>query len=167
MTTEHVSPSLLLIVPRAEAESCRRLQQTLESAGVRVVLDRRSPERRPLHRVERTVERRTRTEREAALASGKWIVVPAATARVDVLAADARHILFLFCSQHPVPCERCQDTYRLGWFARTEGALWCPRCGDDLTAVVAAHALRCDNWRHRRAQLHGNGRTAASTARIA
>ena len=34
-------PSLLVVVPRAESEACRRLQQTLEGPGVRVVLDRR------------------------------------------------------------------------------------------------------------------------------
>jgi hypothetical protein len=77
-------------------------------------------------------------------------VVQGEAERVDVLDVDARAILFLYCSQHAVPCERCQETYRLGWVVRTETALSCPKCGDDVTSIVEAHALHCQNWAHRR-----------------
>jgi hypothetical protein len=50
-----------------------------------------------------------------------------------------------------VPCERCQETYRLGWLVRSDAALSCLHCIDDLTQIVVAHALRCQNWVHRRA----------------
>jgi hypothetical protein len=141
-------PSLLVIVPDAESEACRRLWQTLDGSGVRIVVDRRSSERS----IERDArhERRARPGRDAALAAGKWFVVHADAGQVDVLDADARAILFLYCSQHAVPCESCQETYRLGWLTRTENALTCPRCAGDLTSVVIAHALRCENWVHRR-----------------
>jgi hypothetical protein len=153
MPSEQAPPALLLIVPRAESEACRRLQQTLDGTGIRVVVDRRSTERRPLDARQpetRGGERRTHADRDAALAAGKWFIVPADAGQLDVLDADARAILFLYCSRHAVPCERCQETYRLGWLTRTNDALTCPRCGDDVTAVVVAHALRCRNWAHRR-----------------
>lgn len=141
---EQASPSLLVIVPNTESEACRRLQQTLDGAGVRVVLDRR-------HQSEqRARDRRTRSAGDAALAAGKWIIVPADAEQLDVLDADARAILFLYCNQHWVPCQPCQETYRLGWLVRTEGALSCPRCSADLTPIVVAHALRCPNWVQRR-----------------
>ena len=146
-------PSLLVVVPRAESEACRRLQQTLEGPGVRVVLDRRDTDRGSHPESERPKpheERRARTERDAVLAAGKWIVVAGASEPVDVLDADARAIMFLYCSQHLVPCETCQDTYRLGWLVRTDTALLCPRCRADLASIVRAHALRCQNWTHRR-----------------
>jgi hypothetical protein len=138
------SPSLLLIVPRADAEASRRLQQTLAGTGARIIMDRRSTDRRGSH-LERVDDRRTRADGQAALASGRWIVVPADGSELDVLDADARAILFLYCTQHAVPCERCQDTYRLGWLPR-RAAPSCPRCGEDLTPVVVAHALGCENW---------------------
>lgn len=140
------TPDLLVIVPRAKSEACRRLQQTLDGPGVRVVLDRRSSD--GTHRPE---ERRTRTDAEAALAAGKWIVVGDDAEQLDVFDPDARAILFLYCSNHAVPCERCQETYRLGWLVRGETSLSCPHCADDLTKIVVAHALRCRNWEHRRA----------------
>lgn len=161
---EQAAPSLLVIVPRTESEACRRLQQTLDGAGIRVVLDRRSTDRRarfdarPPER--HSKDRRTRADRDAVLAAGKWIVVAGETEKVDVFDADARAILFLYCSQHPVPCERCQETYRLGWLVRTERQLSCPRCGDDLSRIVVAHALRCPNWVYRRT------RSAKPPARI-
>jgi hypothetical protein len=160
-------PSLLLIVPRAKSEACRHLHQTFDGSGVRVIVDRRDG-RQPL----RSTERRTGPEREAALAAGRWVVVRTDTAELDVHDADARAVLFLYCSQHPVPCERCQQTYRLGWLTRAEQALLCPRCSDDLTSVVVAHALRCRYWEPRRTRgvkapvrvdAHpGAARTAAS-----
>ena len=81
-----------------------------------------------------------------------------------MLDADARAISFLYCSQHAVPCERCQETYRLGWLTRTDTALTCPRCASDLTAVVVAHALRCENWTHRRSRSKPPARVDASTS---
>lgn len=150
---EQPSPSLLVVVPRAESEACRRLQQTLAGPGVRVVLDRREADARSRSEAERPQpreERRARAERDAVLAAGRWIVVAGASESMDVLDADARAIMFLYCSQHLVPCERCQDTYRLGWLVRSDTAISCPRCGGDLTAIVRAHALRCANWTHRR-----------------
>ncbi len=149
MQSDQLTPSLLVIVPHAESEACRRLRQTLDGSGVRIVVDRRSSERsseRDAHRQ----ERRARPERDAALAAGKWFVVHANAGQVDVFDADARAILFLYCSQHAVPCESCQETYRLGWLTRIENSLACPRCASDLTSVVVAHALSCENWVHRR-----------------
>ena len=147
---EQAPPSLLVIVPRTAAEACRRLQQTLDGAGIRVVIDRRSTERRARFDARQSepqaTDRRTRGDRDAALAAGRWIVVAAETERVSLFDPDARAILFLYCSQHPVPCERCQETYRLRWLVRTERQLACPRCGDDLSRIVVAHALRCPNW---------------------
>ena len=149
MQSDQLTPSLLVIVPHAESEACRRLRQTLDGSGVRIVVDRRSSERsseRDAHRD----ERRGRPERDAALAAGKWFVVHSDAEEVNVLDADARAILFLYCSPHAVPCEGCQETYRLGWLTRTDTALTCPRCAGDLTSVVTAHALSCENWVHRR-----------------
>ena len=161
---EQAPPSLLVIVPRTELEACRRLQQTLDGAGIRVVIDRRSTDRRARFDARqsepRADDRRTRADRDAALAAGRWIVVAAETERVNVLDADACAILFLYCSQHSVPCERCQETYRLGWLVRTDRQLACPRCGDDLSRIVVAHALRCPNWVPRRT------RSARPPARI-
>jgi hypothetical protein len=151
MHTDHSEPSPLLIVPRGQSDAHVRLQQTLHESGIRVVIDRRSAAK-TLHRLERGGERRAGSHREAALAAGKWVIVPAA-APVDVLDADARAILFLYCWQHSVPCEGCQDTYRLGWLPRTGTSLSCPRCGADLAVVVAAHARHCRNWAHRRKSL--------------
>ena len=151
MQSEQLTPSLMVIVPHAESEACRRLRQTLDGSGVRIVVDRRSREGGSEHEAHRR-ERRARPERDAALAAGKWFVVHADAGQVDVLDADARAILFLYCSQHAVPCEACQETYRLGWLTRTETSLTCPRCAGDLTSVVVAHALRCENWAYRRRQ---------------
>jgi hypothetical protein len=148
---EQATPSLLVIVPRTHSEAYRRLQQALDGAGTRVVVDRRSLDR-PAPQPQSQAERRTRSERTAALAAGKWVVIPGDDEQVDVLDADARAILFLYCSQHSVPCERCQETYRLGWLVRTDTALSCPKCSDDLTSIVVAHALSCPNWVHRRAR---------------
>lgn len=150
---DQASPSLLVIVPRADSEAWRRLQQALDGDGTRVVFDRRSTDqttRRDARPPGRGGERRARSGRDSALAAGKWIIVPTDAGQLDVLDADARAILFLYCSPHSVPCQRCQETYRLGWLTRTEDALTCPQCGDDLTSVVVAHALRCQNWAHRR-----------------
>jgi hypothetical protein len=142
------SPSLLLIVPRGNAEASRRLSHTLAGTGIRIIVDRRSSERARTH-LELVDDRRTRAERQLALAAGKWVVIPMHVGNLDLLDADARAVRFLYCSQHSVPCERCQDTYRLGWLAP---GLTCRRCGDDLTEVVVAHTLGCENWAVRRRQ---------------
>ena len=169
MQSDQLTPSLLVIVPHAESEACRRLRQTLDGTGVRIVVDRRSRERSEEHEAH-GYERRVRPERDAALAAGKWLVVPAEAGQIDVLDVDARAILFLYCSQHAVPCESCQETYRLGWVTRTDTALTCPRCAADLTSVVAAHALRCQNWAHRRnrskppVRMDGGGAAETATA---
>jgi hypothetical protein len=169
MQSEQLTPSLLVVVPHAESEACRRLRQTLDGSGVRIVVDRRSREggsEREAHRH----ERRARPERDAALAAGKWFIVHADAGQVDVLDADARAILFLYCSQHAVPCEACQETYRLGWLTRTETSLTCARCAGDLTSVVVAHALCCENWAHRRrhskppVRIDGDTSAEAATA---
>ena len=149
MQSDQLTPSLLVIVPHAESEACRRLRQTLDGPGVRILVDRRSREESS-EREARRHERRARPERDAALAAGRWFVVPTDARQMDVFDADARAILFLYCTSHAVPCESCQETYRLGWLTRTETALACPRCAADLTIVVVAHALRCENWAHRR-----------------
>ena len=91
-------PSLLVVVPRAESEACRRLQQTLEGPGVRVVLDRRDTDRGSHPESERPKpheERRARTERDAVLAAGKWIVVRPTEARLIVYAAVLAAVIFL------------------------------------------------------------------------
>src|SRR5688572_27965136 len=171
MQSDDVSPSLIVIVPRAQSDVYRRLQQTLDGPGVLVVLDRRWPERRAV-RLERPADRRIATDHQAKLAAGKWIVLPADRVRLDVLDADGRAILFLCCSQHAVPCERCQETYRVGWLARGDAAVSCPRCDVDLTSVVVAHALLCPNWRQQpvhaskppvRAAGHGASPRAAAS----
>jgi hypothetical protein len=149
------APSLLVIVPRAESEACRRLQQTLDGASTRVVLDRRTTDRRgrldPRQPERQPEDRRARADRDASLAAGKWVVVaPDDAGDVDVFDADGRAILFLYCSQHSVPCEQCQETYRLGWLVRTDDRFGCPRCGGDLSRIVVAHAHCCPNWDHRR-----------------
>jgi len=145
------SPSLLLIVPRGDAEASRRLQHTLAGTGIRIIVDRRSTERARTH-LERVDDRRARAERQSALARGRWIVIPVHVGDLDLFDADARAIRFLYCAQHSVPCESCQDTYRLGWLGRADTALTCPRCGDDLTPVIVAHTLGCENWALRRRQ---------------
>jgi hypothetical protein len=165
---EQATPSLLVIVPRAHAEAYRRLQQALDGAGTTVVVDRRSIDRKATaQQPERLDDRRTRADRNAALAAGKWIVVRNEAEHVDLFDADARAILFLYCSQHSVPCERCQETYRLGWIVRSDTALSCPKCGEDLTSIVVAHALRCPNWIHRRkpaARMDGHAPSRRSAA---
>jgi len=169
MQSEQLTPSLLVIVPHAESEACRHLRQTLDGPGVRIVVDRRSRESGSVRTAHRH-ERRARPEHDAALAAGKWFVVRADGGQVDVLDADARAIVFLYCSQHAVPCEACQQTYRLGWLTRTETSLTCPRCSGDLTPVVVAHALRCENWAHRRrhskppTRIGGDAAADAATA---
>src|SRR5207244_10683370 len=75
-------------------------------------------------------DRRTRPDADAELKVDRWIAVPRTTAKVDFDDPDSKAILFLCCSQHIVPCQRCQNTYRLGWVLRSDlGVFPCPLCG--------------------------------------
>jgi hypothetical protein len=151
--------SLLIVVPKTEPYACRSLSQTFaDDASVQVIVDRRSTDRRVEsngHRPERRQnERRRRIDADAELKGDRWIAVPRASGPIDFRDLDVKAILFLCCNNHVAPCQNCQDTYRLGWISHVEpGALPCPRCGTDLTAVVVAHAQACRYWAdHRSAQ---------------
>jgi len=151
--------SLLIVVPKTGTDACRSLSQTFaDDASVQVIVDRRGTERRVHangHRPERRQsDRRGRLENDAELQVDRWIAVPRASGTVDFRDLDVKAILFLCCNNHVVPCQKCQDTYRLGWISHVEpGALPCPRCGTDLTEVVVAHAQTCHYWAdHRAAQ---------------
>ena len=144
--------SLLIVVPRTEPDACRSLSQAFaEDASVQVIVDRRVTDRRVRdgnHRPDRRHgDRRVRPEADAELKVNRWIAVPRAAGHVDFRDPDAKAILFLCCSQHVIPCQRCQNTYRLGWISRSEpGVFPCPLCGSDLTQVVVAHAHTCSYW---------------------
>ena len=114
-------------------------------------------------------DRRTRpdaTTRE--LKVDRWIAVPRTTTKIDFDDPDSKAILFLCCSQHIVPCQRCQNTYRLGWISRSEPGMFpCPLCGSDLTPVVTAHAQVCvvlGQSRRRQAAADARGRQRAVRA---
>jgi len=146
--------SLLIVVPRTGLDACRSLTQTFaDDATVRVIVDRRLGDRRVRdgngnYRPERRHgDRRTRPDAEAELKVNRWIAVPRAAGSIDFRDPDTRAILFLCCSQHVIPCQRCQNTYRLGWISRSDpGVFPCPQCGSDLTQVVVAHAQTCAYW---------------------
>lgn len=151
--------SLLIVVPKTEPDACRSLGQTFaDDPSVQVIVDRRGHDRRVHangHRPERRQsDRRQRVDADAELKVDRWIAVPRASGTVDFRDLDVKAILFLCCNNHVVPCQKCQDTYRLGWISHVEpGALPCPRCGTDLTEVVVAHAQTCRYWaEHRSAQ---------------
>ena len=149
--------SLLIVVPKAGMDACRSLSQTFaDDASVQVIIDRRDTDRRVHsngHRPERRQsDRRRRLENDAELRIDRWIAVPRASGTVDFRDLDVKAILFLCCNNHVVPCQKCQDTYRLGWISHVEpGALPCPRCGTDLTEIVVAHAQTCRYWVDHRA----------------
>src|SRR6266850_2676237 len=149
--------SILIVVPRTGQDACRSLCHTFaDDSTVQVIVDRRFTDRRAqagMHRPERRRgDRRIRPDADAELRVDRWIAVPRASAQVDFRDSDASEILFLCCSQHIVPCQRCQNTYRLGWISRSDpGVFPCPLCGSDLTEVVAAHAQVCSYWVDRRA----------------
>ena len=144
--------SILIVVPRTGQDACRSLSHTFaDDSTVEVIVDRRFKDRREgngAYRPERRQgDRRIRPDADAELKVDRWIAVPRATAKVDFDDPDSKAILFLCCSQHIVPCQRCQNTYRLGWVSRSElGVFPCPLCGSDLTSVVAAHAQVCSYW---------------------
>src|SRR4030095_8609991 len=97
-------------------------------------------------------ERRTRREADAELQVDRWIAIPRASGHIDFRDPDARAILFLCCNQHAVPCQKCQNTYRIGWISRSDPELFpCPLCGSNLIKVVAAHAQVCAYWVNREA----------------
>ena len=147
--------SLLIVVPRSGQDAGRSLSQTFgEDHTVQVVVDRRFTDRRVQtggHRPERRQgDRRIRTDADAELRGDRWIAVPRASGQIDFRDPDAKAILFLCCSQHAVPCQQCQNTYRLGWISRSDPAVFaCPLCGSDLTPVVVAHAQTCFYWVNR------------------
>src|SRR5207245_9178381 len=119
-----------------------------------VSVDRRFKARREANGVPRPErrqgDRRNRPDADTELKVDRWIAVPRAPAKVDFDDPDSKAILFLCCSQHIVPCQRCQNTYRLGWVSRSElGVFPCPLCGSDLTSVVTAHAQVCSYWANR------------------
>ncbi|PYM96340.1 MAG: hypothetical protein DME04_02030 [Candidatus Rokuibacteriota bacterium] len=144
--------SLLIVVPKTGPDACRSLSQTfVDDSNVQVIVDRRITDRRVQangHRPERRQnERRRRLEADAELKVDRWIAVPRASGRIDFRDLDVKAILFLCCNNHLIPCQKCQDTYRLGWISHAEpGVLPCPRCGTDLTEVVVAHAQTCRYW---------------------
>ena len=152
--------SLLIVVPKTGTDACRSLSQTFaDDASVQVIIDRRNTDRRGQstngHRPERRQsDRRRRLDADAELKVDRWIAVPRATGTIDFRDLDVKALLFLCCNNHVVPCQKCQDTYRLGWIAHVEpGELPCPRCGTDLMEVVVAHAQTCRYWAdHRAAQ---------------
>ena len=139
--------SLLIVVPRTGHNG----RVLAEDSTIQVIVDRRVTERRvrgePNQPERRCGDRRRRSDADAELRAGRWIIVPRVSAQIDLCDPDARAILFLCCSQHVVPCQRCQDAYRLGWIAHAgSGTFPCPLCGSDLTQMVVAHAQACRYW---------------------
>jgi hypothetical protein len=144
------SPSLLIVVPKAGTQVYRSLRQSLAEEGtVEVIVDRRSEGQA---RDRRGNERRRRSDMEAELKAGRWIAVPYASGVVDFNDPDARAILFLCCSEHLVPCQGCQNAYRIRWIPRSEepGVFKCPLCTNDLAPVIVAHIQSCRYWADRR-----------------
>jgi len=151
-TSGNSPQSLVIVVPSAKPDVWQSLRHALDDEStVRVILDRRVRDRRILTDIRdperRRADRRRRSDMQAELGTGRWIVTPCAPGSIDVRDPDARAILFLCCSHHVVPCQRCQDTYRLGWLRRADaGSFACPLCGSDLTPTVVAHARACRYW---------------------
>ena len=151
--------SILIVVPRTGQDACRSLSHTFaDDSAVEVIVDRRFKDRRAAdgaYRPERRrSDRRLRLDGDAELKVDRWIAVP-----------DGNWIALFIdcCSQHIVPCQRCQNTYRLGWISRSEpGVFPCPLCGSDLTPVVAAHAQVCSYWVNRGSMKKPLSRVGAS-----
>ena len=147
--------TLLVVIPRSRADGRESLSQLFGTdSKVPVIVDRRSGDRRSRTDAQgyerRRGDRRVSSDAEAELAAGRWIAAASACPQIDFLDADNRAILFLCCEKHVIPCQKCQDTYRLGWIPRGDrGTLSCPRCGNDLTAMAAAHAQACHYWANR------------------
>lgn len=166
---ERISDSLFIIVPRTGVDRYRSLNNSFgDGAQTRVILDRRYAERRVRAEANgperRRADRRRRADAQAALRAGRWVAVARPRKPVDFHDLDNRAILFLCCSEHLVPCEGCQDAYRIGWISRgATGAFPCPRCGSDLTPVIVAHTDLCRYWAGRRAEVVPRERTASTT----
>jgi hypothetical protein len=163
--------ALLVVIPKGRPDQSEWLSQSLGNhSTVSLILDRRSGDRRHhagAHDYERrNGDRRGSSEADAELATGRWVVVARASRLVNFLDADNRAILFLCCEKHVIPCQKCQDTYRLGWISRGDrGTLACPRCGTDLTAIAAAHTQGCHYWANRltaRAPTESGARTGGA-----
>lgn len=150
----HVEQSLIIIVPRAKLELCRSLSHAFgDEALVRVIPDRRFKDRRAQADARgperRGGDRRLRADMDDELQAGRWIVVPCGSGRIDFRDAKSQAILFLCCSHHVVPCQKCQNTYQVRWIPRADpGVFPCPLCGNDLTPTVVAHAQVCRYWAH-------------------
>ena len=159
--------SILIVVPRSGQDACRSLSHTFaEDSTVEVIVDRRLTDRRAgngAHRPERRHgDRRIRMDAEAELKVDRWIAVARTTTKINFDDPDSKAVLFLFCSQHIVPCQRCQNTYRLGWVPRSQlGVFPCPLCGSDLSDVVTAHAQVCSYWVNRQGVKKPLSRVAA------
>lgn len=155
ITEGQTAHSFLIVVPRTRLDLCRSLSHSLGDDGkVQVRLDRRCIDRRAqadAHQPERRREdRRFGAGMQAELRAGRWVVVPRASWHIDFFDPDIQAILFLCCSEHVVPCQTCQDTYRLRWISRVDhGVFHCPLCGNDLTRIVVAHAQTCRYWANR------------------
>lgn len=154
-TSEETVQPMQIIVPKERLDLYRSLERTFgDEARVLVILDRRLGDRRrraAAHEPERRRgERRRRAERDAELQAGRWVAVSWASWQIDFLDPDVRAILFLCCGEHVVPCEKCQNTYRIRSISRGEtGVFHCPLCANDLTPTVVAHVQTCRYWANR------------------
>lgn len=159
-TSEQAAHSLRIIVPRDRVELCRSLERTFgEDTKVQVIVDRRLGDRRVRTDTydpdRRQGDRRRRSDIDSALRAGRWVAVPRVAGHIDFLDPDARAILFLCCSEHVVPCQQCQNTYRLRSISpRDTGVFLCPLCGNDLTPTVVAHVQTCRYWTSRGKGAH-------------
>lgn len=144
--------SVLILVPRTRVDLYHALKRSFaDDARAEVILDRRFRDRRvrtsPRDIERRREDRRRRTDIEAQLSGGGSVTVPVFPRAVNFLDPDVRAILSICCSQHVVSCQKCQNTYRLGWLPRTDSGLFsCPLCGFDVTPAVAAHTETCGYW---------------------
>src|SRR2546422_8444998 len=96
---EEVAQSLVIVVPRAKLDLCESLSNSFgDDAKVQVILDRRFIDRRvqaDRHEPEqRRRDRRLRSDMDAELRAGRWIVVPRASEQIDFLDPDTQAILF-------------------------------------------------------------------------
>src|SRR5256885_15508500 len=107
--------SILIVVPRTGQDACRSLSHTFaDDSADEVIVDRRFKDRRAAdgaYRPERRrSDRRLRLDGGAELKGDPGIAVPRATAEIDFDGPGSKALLFLCCSQHILPCPRCQNT---------------------------------------------------------
>ena len=148
-TIPETAKPLMIVVPRAQTTLYESLYRAFDQDGtVEVTLDRRSTEGPVVAgSVQHRVDRRHRPEVHSELTAGRWVVVTRASRAADRLDGPTRAILFLCCSHHVVPCQQCQNTYRLGWVQRLQpSGFACPLCYNDLTQTVLAHIHGCRNF---------------------